>query len=251
MKTQWDYTDLASTYSLRPQYAAEAVDKIVALAGRAQPWVADLGAGTGHLTLDLAARGCLVDAVEPNEAMATIGKQRTAHLGEVRWFTGTGEETGLLGGAYDLVTYGSSFNTMDRPAALREAARLAGPRGHLACVWNHRDLSDPLQAEIECLIRSRIPDYAYGSRRQNQAPVIDASGLFGPAEAVTEKVWHRVRAADWVAAWRSHGTLQRQAGPLFPELVDRIEDLVACSGQDPVEVPYLTVGWLAPRREMA
>ncbi|KAA9155931.1 class I SAM-dependent methyltransferase [Amycolatopsis acidicola] len=249
MKTRWDYTELAETYSLRPRYADAAVDRIVALPDRPRPSVADLGAGTGHLTLDLAARGCLVDAVEPNAAMASIGRRRTAHLGEVRWFTGTGEETGLATGAYDLVTYGSSFNTMDREAALREAARLVGPRGHIACVWNHRDLSDPLQTEIECLIRSRIPEYDYGSRREDQAPVIDASGLFGPAEPVSAQVWHRVRPKDWIAAWRSHGTLRRQAGPLFDELVDGIQGLVEASEQSPVLVPYLTVGWVAPRRE--
>ena len=38
------------------------------------------------------------------------------------------------------------------------ATRILRHRGWFACVWNHRDLEDPLQAEVETLIRARIPD---------------------------------------------------------------------------------------------
>ena len=33
MKTEWDYTELAAAYVKRPDYAAEAIDKMLAVAG--------------------------------------------------------------------------------------------------------------------------------------------------------------------------------------------------------------------------
>jgi SAM-dependent methyltransferase len=245
---EWDYTKLAATYTLRPPYAPRAVDRIVATCDRDDPRVADIGAGNGHLTVDLLARGCLVDAVEPNDAMREIGVGRTAGQA-VRWRVGIGEDTGLESGRYDLVTFGSSFATTDRPLALRETARILRRQGWFACIWNHRDLDDPLQAEIEALIRSRIPGYGYGARREDQAPVIEASGLFEAPTVLQEPILHRVPVPDWLAAWRSHGILERQAGAQFDSILAEIDRIVLSLGVDEVAVPYRTVGWLARRHD--
>ena len=128
MKTEWDYTDLATAYVKRPDYSDQAIDAMVRLAGLTTGGTAcDVGAGVAHLTLKLAERRFTVSAVEPNDAMRGIGIQRTRELANVSWFEGTGERTGRPAGAFDLVTFGSSFNVVDRPAALRmvDVPRLA------------------------------------------------------------------------------------------------------------------------------
>jgi ubiquinone/menaquinone biosynthesis C-methylase UbiE len=247
---EWDYTKLAATYTQRPPYAPAAVDRIVATAGRPNPRVADIGAGNGHLTVDLLARGCVVDAVEPNDAMRTIGIDRTREpaAGQITWHVGVGEQTGLDAGTYDLVTFGSSFATTDRQAALRETARILRRPGWFVCIWNHRDLSDPLQEQVEALIRTHIPDYGYGARREDQAPVIAESGLYAEPTVLREPVLHRVPVSDWLAAWRSHGILERQAGPKFDQILADIDELVLSRGVEEIEVPYETVGWMAAAR---
>jgi SAM-dependent methyltransferase len=245
---EWDYTKLAATYTLRPPYAPHAVDRIIETCRRPNPRVADIGAGNGHLTVDLLSRGCVVDAVEPNDAMREIGVERTADS-EVTWHVGVGEDTGLASDTYDLVTFGSSFATTDRPLALRETARILRHPGWFACIWNHRDLNDPLQAEIEARIRARIPDYGYGTRREDQAPVIEASGRFETPTVLREPVLHRVPVSDWLAAWRSHGILERQAGSQFDSILADIDEYVRSLGVDEIEVPYVTVGWIAAVRE--
>jgi SAM-dependent methyltransferase len=241
---KWDYTNLAATYTQRPSYAPEAIDRIVAAAGKPEPRVADIGAGNAHLTVDLLARGCVVDAVEPNEAMRTIGIQRTEG-GKVTWQVGVGEETGLASDTYDLVTFGSSFATTDRLLALAETARILHDRAWFTCIWNHRDLDDPIQNEVEEIIRKRIPGYGYGVRREDQAPVINESGLFEEPETLREPVLHRVSVEDWLAAWRSHGILESQAGEQFPAILEDIDTYVRSLGSDQLEIPYVTVGWLA------
>lgn len=209
--------------------------------------VADVGAGVAHLTLMLAARGLAVTAVEPNDAMRANGRKRTEALG-VTWVEGVGEATTLASGAYRLVTFGSSFNVTDRPKALAETARLLAPGGWFACMWNHRDLEDPLQKAIEAHISASVPGYAYGTRREDQTAIIDASGLFGPVRTIEGRVTHPQSVRDCVDAWRSHATLERQAGASFHPVVDGIQTLLDTNGQDPITVPYTTRIWVARRR---
>jgi len=244
---KWDYTKLAATYTQRPAYAPKAIDQIVATTGKSTPRVADVGAGNAHLTVDLLARGCVVDAVEPNDAMRAIGVERTKG-GAVTWHVAVGESTGLQSDMYDLVTFGSSFATTDRPLALRETARILRDRGWFTCIWNHRDLDDPLQAQVEDIIRNHIPGYGYGVRREDQAPVIKECGLFNDPTVLREPVLHRVSVDDWLAAWRSHGILERQAGERFESILTNIDDYVHSLKVDRLDVPYVTVGWIAQLR---
>ncbi len=84
---------VGDAYLQRPDYAGAAIDALLKVAeverGDA---VCDVGAGVAHLTLMLAARGLVVTAVEPNDAMRANGIKRTASLPDVRWHEGTGEK---------------------------------------------------------------------------------------------------------------------------------------------------------------
>lgn len=249
MKVEWDYTCLAQAYLKRPDYSRQAIDAILARAGMAAgERVCDIGAGVAHLTIPLLERGLVVDAVEPNEAMRSLGRDRTAVFPAVSWHEGTGEATGREGGRYALVTFGSSFNVCDRTLALRETARLLRPEGWFACLWNHRDLEEPTQAAVEALIRRMVPGYAYGIRREDQSEVIAASGLFGPVEIIEGRVFHTVPVTDWVEAWRSHASLARQAGAARDAVVAAIDAFLAEKGETSLTVPYVTRAWMAQKK---
>ena len=240
---QWDYSTLAEHYDKRADYANEAIDAMLDLTrpDRTRP-IADIGAGTGKLTKLLLARGYTVRAVEPNDSMREHGIRNTAGA-PVQWTTGTGEQTGLPDASFDLVTFGSSFNVTDRPRALREVARIARSHGWFACMWNHRDLDDEVQRLCEKIIRDRIPQYDYGSRREDQTEVIRASGLFEEPIPIERRVVHEISLQDFVEAWRSHATLQRQAGDAFDAIIRDIEN--ALSKRSTIHVPYTTRLWCA------
>jgi SAM-dependent methyltransferase len=252
MKTEWDYTNLAIAYLKRPDYAPAAIDAIVAISGAAPgSAVCDVGAGVAHLTLPLLQRGLKVSAVEPNDAMRALGVERTKEWATASWREGTGEATGEPTSAFKLVTFGSSFNVTDRPRALRETIRLLRPRGWFACLWNHRDLDSPLQGKIESVIRAEIPDFDYGSRRENQTPIIEASGLFESPIQLEATVRHRVPVAEILEAWRSHATLQRQAGDRLGAIIDAIDRVLRSVAGGIAEVPYTTRVWVARAKAAA
>lgn len=244
MKTKWDYTDLAPHYLNRPDYATEAIDRFCDLAElRPGASVCDVGAGSAHLTKLLVTKGHSVSAVEPNGAMREIGM--TVTTGQpVEWSEGTGENTGQSDGKFDAVTFGSSFNTTDRPRALLESKRILKPEGWFACLWNHRDLNHPLQAKVENLIKSRIDGYDYGTRRENQTEIIRESGLFNDPTYIEASYVADVSDEVYIDAWRSHGTLQRQSGEQFDQIIADISAICAPEGEN-LQVGYTTCLWAA------
>ena len=249
MKTEWDYTELADAYLKRPDYSDAAIDAMLTIAGVEKgDKFCDVGAGVAHLTLMLASRGLDVEAVEPNDAMRANGIKRTEKLANVRWHEGTGEATGQPSEAFDMVTFGSSFNVCDRQLALKETSRILKPRGWFACMWNHRQLDDPIQAQIEAIIKERVSDYGYGTRREDQTAVIDAGDLFGPVVHLNSRVLHEQTIDECVEAWRSHATLERQAGDVFSEVVSEIETYLNGLDTRTIQIPYSTNIWIARLR---
>lgn len=237
----WDYTQRATTYDKRPDYAKTAVFELIdkAQLSAGDP-VADIGAGTGKLTRLLLERGLRVHAVEPNDNMRAYGIKNTKES-NVTWTVGTGEETGLDSQSVKAVFFGSSFNVVDQKATLEECARILKTGGTFACMWNHRDLDDPLQKAVEETIKNMVPNYSYGKRRQDPSAVIDECGQFEPVEAIEKSFSCVVDKDDWIDAWRSHETLARQAGNDFDRVVAAIEELVKDKTQ--LSVPYSTRIW--------
>lgn len=246
MKTEWDYTNLAEAYLKRPDYAQGAIDKMMRTANvRKGSIVCDVGAGAAHLTMKLAESGLIVYAVEPNDAMRINGIKRTKCFDKVQWFEGVGEHTGMEDSVFDLVTFGSSFNVCDRMKALQETKRILKDQGWFACMWNHRDLNDPLQAEIECIFKEEITSYDYGTRRQDQTSIINESGLFNDVVYIDGTIEHEIPVEDFIEGWKSHGTLARQSKDRFELINAKIRKLIESKGQKYIKVPYTTRIWMA------
>jgi ubiquinone/menaquinone biosynthesis C-methylase UbiE len=244
----WDYSSLADAYLKRPDYASSAIDQMLSIAGaKSGDAICDVGAGVGHLTKELAKRGFTVNAVEPNDAMRNNGIKQLQSSSNVTWFKGTGENTGQASSSFDGVTFGSSLNVTDRNKALAETARILKPKGWFACMWNHRDLDDPIQNKIETIIGSHIAGYSYGTRREDQTDIINSSGLFGEVKKVTGTISWEQSIVDCVEAWRSHATLHRQAGDKFFNIINDIEKYLSTLNSQSIMIPYTTHIWVAKK----
>jgi len=249
MKTKWDYTSLANAYLKRPDYAVAAINAMLSIIGaKKDSKFCDVGAGVAHLTLMLAERDFEITAIEPNEAMRNNGIMRTEKFTNVEWHEGTGETTGQADESFIAVTFGSSFNVCDREQTLKETSRILKPGGWFACMWNHRQLEDPIQSHIEKIIKQNISGYDYGSRREDQTDIINSSGLFGPVVQLSSRVFHSQTVLECIEAWRSHATLERQAREKFQNIINSIEEYLKNLGKQNIQVPYETKIWLAQRK---
>jgi len=204
---EWDYSNQAQYYSYRPNYDVDAIDQLCARVGAKRNdegyIVADIGAGTGNLTVMLLERGLKCIAVEPNKSMRDIGIERTKNQ-KIEWREGSGEKSTLGDSSVDWFVMGSSFNTTDRILTLREAHRVLKSGGYFSCMWNHRDIeNDPIQKRIEDIIVSVVPDYQRGVRREAQADVILSSGLFNNVNYIEKSQKVRRTIDEYIKAWMS------------------------------------------------
>ena len=245
MNEPLDYSLIAEDYAKRPAYAKAAIEETLNLANlKTNAKIADIGAGTGRLSRQLAEAGYRVMAIEPEDSMRFKGMELTQHLEKITWQEGTAEETGL-GQDYDLVIFGSSFHCVDRELALREADNILKPGGFFACLWNHRDFNDPLQAKLEEFLLNFLGGFGYGVSRQDQSQVIQDSGLFTNTQRVNKTEVHSLSVDDFMAFWRSHAILKRGAGPQWEVCLKTIERLVRAEKKDPIDIPFVTRGWVA------
>lgn len=250
MKTKWDYSKLADAYLERPDYSNGAISKIMETCGiKKGDAVCDIGAGTAHLTRHLAGLGLNVTAIEPNDNMRANGIQRTEGMANVTWMEAVAEETKQKNACFDLVTFGSSFNVTDRLAAMKETYRILKPGGWFTCMWNHRDLNDEIQSQIESIIQKQIPDYDYGSRREDQTETIRESGLFDNIQYIEGTVNHEMSIDACVEAWRSHGTLERQSKDKFMHIISEIKHYLFSLKVEKITIPYTTRAWVAQKIE--
>lgn len=133
----------------RPGYPDEAVDHVVSSlppGGR----VLDLAAGTGKFTRSLVARELDVVAVEPVEGMRARFQEALPGVGVL---AGTAEQIPLPDASVDLVVVAQAFHWFDHEPALAEIARVLGPRGALALIWNVRDERTAWVAHLTKVIR--------------------------------------------------------------------------------------------------
>ena len=121
----------------RPGYAEAAVRwALEPVLDRPPVRVADVGAGTGKLTVALASLGADVTAVEPDPQM--LEELRRAMPG-VRSVPGRAEDLPLPDASVDAVLAGQAMHWFDMDRAIPEIARVLRPGGVLAGLWNVDD----------------------------------------------------------------------------------------------------------------
>ncbi|WP_458115289.1 class I SAM-dependent methyltransferase [Arthrobacter sp. D2-10] len=222
---------------VRPGYPAASVDWLVP-AGTQR--VADVGAGTGKFTRELALRCPDVTAVDPSDDMLSILAQ---HLPDVRRIQGTAEATGLDTASVDLVTIAQAWHWCDPVAASAESARILIPGGSFALVWNQLDVSMPWVHRL-----SRIM-HAGDVFKPSYRPAL------GPGFSVPEsKVvgWAQsIRVPDIVELGRSRSYYQNASPGVRAKVESNLRwylhDHLGHEADAVLPLPYLTYCWRATR----
>lgn len=132
-----NFTNRAEAYAKgRPGYTDVAVTKIIELAPT-KAIFADIGAGTGKLTKELAEQGCVVYAVEPNMDMRTQLAAICELYTNVKIIDGTAEHTTLPNQCVDVITTAHALHWFDLEAFRAECCRILKPNGLIIVIYNH------------------------------------------------------------------------------------------------------------------
>jgi len=222
----------------RPDYPSEILSWLERHAGVGpEAVVLDLAAGTGKLTRGLMVLGARVVAVEPVAGMRRALREALPGVPAV---AGVAQALPLRSGTVDVVTVAQAFHWFATEAAVRDVHRVLSRSGHLAVVWNRRDLGDPLQATLGHLMapwRGGTPSHDTGEWRRAVERGVGAE-LFAPT-AEAHVPWRQILDVDGVVARvASVSFVAALAGPERARLLD---DVAAAAGAypSPLALPYV------------
>ncbi|BBB89591.1 MAG TPA: class I SAM-dependent methyltransferase [Methylomusa anaerophila] len=144
----------------RPAYAREFIDYLVKDVGVSSgAVVADVGAGTGIFTKQLADKVKTIYAVEPNANMRAACIDYCQGYDSVLAVNGSAEDTALPDQSVDFITAAQAFHWFDADKTKKEFQRIVKPNGKVILVWNTRDSSNNFIKEHNELCSKLCPDY--------------------------------------------------------------------------------------------
>lgn len=241
--------------AVRPAYPDAALDAIIGRTEqRAAPRMraADIGAGTGKMSLLLAARGFDVEAVEPSAPMRAQMRSALDHPGDehsstlhapgrIRIHEAKAEATGLAAASLDLVVYAQSWHWVDEALAGAEAARILRVGGVLAAVWNQMDVTIPWVHRLTRIMRSgdvHRPEHPPAFGDAFEAPLLD---LVAWEDTMTPE------AVLELGTTRSSYLRQDGAGRerMQANLRWYLYEHLGRAPGEPMTIPYTTLVWTA------
>jgi Methylase involved in ubiquinone/menaquinone biosynthesis len=244
-----DFTELAKFYGNRPGYSKVVLEclknHIFNIVGEGK--VADIGAGTGKLTENLAEIGLNGFAVEPNGAMRAEAAKHSWGESFV-WSEGYAETTGLEDNCVHWVLMGSSFHWADSEQAVREFYRILVPGGFFTAIWNPRDIeSSELHQRIEGAVYAEVPTMKRVSSgksisTEEMKEKLLSGGYFKDILFVEAPHVEIMTKERYMNTWKSVNDIQVQAGEEgFQRILGKIGKII--SEFDKIEVPYRSRSW--------
>ncbi len=161
--------------------------------------VADIGSGTGLLSVPFLRHGCTVYGVEPNAAMREAGERLLRHYADFHSVDGAAEATTLPDRCVQLITAGQSYHWFNVDRSRTEFLRILQPDCYVVLVWNFRQTDttpfmrayDALPEEWRTLPAHRphpAPSERFAAKRQHP--------LFGDVEPQVRFLENR-QEFDW------------------------------------------------------
>lgn len=207
----------------RPHYPPELVAFLKAsIAPDPGKTVADIAAGTGIFTEQIAQWGNPVFVVEPNRAMSRLARRRLSGFKNCVFVNGTAESTRLPSQSIDLIVSAQAFHWFDLTKTKAEFQRIGRHNLLVAVVWNLRNTDSSFEQAYESLILAYGMDYlSLSQRRMDTEEVLSFFAPDSPEYRIFEH-------ADFLTLEQLHGRILSysfmpgETSPVYEELLEEI-----------------------------
>jgi ubiquinone/menaquinone biosynthesis C-methylase UbiE len=213
----------------RPRYPRQLVDWLKAECGLLPTQiVADIGSGTGLMTLLFLENGNRVYGVEPNPEMRAGAEEFLRAYPLFTSVAATAEATTLADHSVEMITAGQAFQWFKHDLARQEFLRILLPQGWVVLVWNApRNDSSPFAAAFEQFWHQYVDPRSFGRERQRP----DYITQFFGEDHLKEKTLDNHQVCDFEALKGrvlSASTSPQVDDPRYPMMLD---DLAAIFNQ--------------------
>jgi len=233
---------VANYVKYRPHYPKAVLDFFKSELGlSAKSVLADIGSGTGISSKLFLENGNTVYGVEPNAKMRDAAEELLGSFSNFHSINGTAENTTLADDSVDFVIAGQAFHWFDLEKTKPEFTRILKPGGHIALMWNERQLdTTEFLREYETFLIKYSKDYEVVRHDRFDAGVLNDYFENGvsiktfPNEQVFdyEGVKGRLLSASYIPS---------EDGARFPEMIEELKILFAKHAQnDRITVLYDT-----------
>ena len=161
--------------------------------------VADIGSGTGLLSLPFLRYGCTVYGVEPNAAMREAGERLLGQYANFHSVDAAAEATTLPDRSVQLIVAGQAWNWFDAERAHTEFLRILQPGGTVVLAWNYRQTdTTPFMRAYDALPDEwrNLPAYRRRALQQEDGAVKPPHPLFRDIESQVVFLENR-QEFDW------------------------------------------------------
>ena len=226
----------------RPDYPFEAVAWMLQQLPHGSRRIADVGAGTGKLTRVLAdAPDAEVIAIDPDPAMLAALRREVPG---VPTFLGTAEEMPVPDASLDAVVLGQAWHWVDPVAASAEIGRVVRSGGTLGLIWNTRDSRTEWVRRLTAIMHSSAAEVMLDEHGPSVAAPFDELDSEGWEwlRPITRAQLHRMADSRSHLITASDSERLRIHGEM-----DELFDELGLSGEQPIDLPYVTRAFRAVR----
>ena len=211
----------------------------------------DLAAGTGLLTRALAGWAGQVVAVEPDDRMTAVLRERSPW---VHISAGRGEAIPLRDQSADAVLVSSAWHWMIPELTVPEIARVLRDGGRFGVIWTSRDREIGWVRNLDRLREPQQPASPGGASQRNLPPrrravVLPDAGLFSDVRTTSIQFSRRMSVGDVVDMLATYSAIitasEADRGAAKARL--RAELDARFGGATEIEVPMRSLCWRADR----
>lgn len=121
--------------------------------------VADIGSGTGLLSILFLEHGNKVYGIEPNEDMRKAGEQYLRKYNKFYSLNASAENTSLKPNSIDFIVAGQSYHWFDHKKSKIEFKRILKSKGKVVLIWNSKSDTDNFTRIYVEIVKSHSKNY--------------------------------------------------------------------------------------------